>query len=128
MSTQDNKIRPPLCRGYENAKDLLHVFDSYIPKHISGADGDGSYELSDVDDEMNNKDKEKDSDGDLVRSEEGGNDLDDNINVGTKGMEEVDELVKSALSKENIDNFETQIKEKDDEQTKTTREVEAQII
>ena len=77
---------------------------------------------------MNNKDKEKDSDGDLVRSEEGGNDLDDNINVGTKGMEEVDELVKSALSKDNIDNFETQIKEKDDEQTKTTREVEAQII
>ena len=54
---------------------------------------------------MDYKYREKDSGGDLISSEEGGGYFNDNSNIDTKGLEEVEYLVKSALSENNIDNF-----------------------
>ena len=41
-----------------------------MPKRRSGVYVDGSYQLSDVDDEMGDKDRGKDYDGDMIISEE----------------------------------------------------------
>ena len=60
----------PFYQDHENEKYLLHVFDPYMPKRISGANCDGSYYLSDVDDEMDDKDGENNANGDMVSSEE----------------------------------------------------------
>ena len=63
----------PFYQKYENLKDLLYVFDSYIPKHRSGGDVGRSDEMSDVDNEIDNKDVGNYNDSDIVSSEYGGN-------------------------------------------------------
>ena len=92
-----------------------------MPTQRYGAGGDGSYELSDIDDKMEDRESENDYDGDLVISEERGDYLYDNSNGYTKGLEEIEELVKVALFEDNIDNVETQSKVKDDKNTTPTR-------
>ena len=74
---------------------------------------------------MYDKDGENNANGDLVSSEEKQNYLDDNINGDSKGLEEVEELVKEALSKGKIDNVETRSKGKYYEHTTPTRKEEA---
>ena len=53
VTTQYNKRIPTFCRDYENIKDFLTVLYSYMPKQVwDGAGGDGSDEISDVDNEI----------------------------------------------------------------------------
>ena len=72
--------------------------------YICGADYDESDELSDVDDEMDEKNREKDADSYMLSSEEGDNALNGNKHWGKNGLKEVEELVTTALSEVNIDN------------------------
>ena len=95
---------------------MLDVFDSHIPRKRYGGDGYISYDLSDVDNEMDDKDRVNGTDSDLFRSEDGGNAVVHNRRYrGTKSFKEVQEIVKIYLSDDKIDNNETQIKKKDDE-------------
>ena len=48
----------------------MHVFDLYMPKRRYGIYFDGSYQLSDVDDEMSDKERGKDYDDEMFISEE----------------------------------------------------------
>ena len=108
---------------------MLDVFNSYITKQKSGGDGDRSDELSDVESEMDNKDKVNDTDSDLVRTEYENNALVHNRRDGdTKRFKEFQELVKLALFGEKIDNDETQSKKKYDEHTPPTRGEEFSTI
>ena len=108
---------------------MLDVFDSHIPRKRYGGDGYISYDLSDVDNEMDDKDRRNGTDSDLVRNEDGVNAVLHNSRYrGTKSFKEVQELVKIYLSGENIDNNETQIKKKDDEHPPPTMDEEAQEI